>query len=294
MADENGGVIQDSSFMQAPAEIDVEAAAETLEGAAPTETPEPEPEADPFGPKFAALSRREKAVNQRIKEFEAREQAWQKEQEDAKTKYSGYDNLAQRFKTEPLKLMEEHGLSYQQLTEMVLNEGEPTKDMVTDHRVDDVMNQVKELQEKLDAKDAAQKESELNAVMDDFKTEIEDYIDENIVDYELIKANESNDLIYEVIEQHHEKTGNILNIKDAADEVEKYLEEQVKTFSSLDKVKKMLNLPVEPGTKEPEVPGQSSTTLSNTHTAQVPNQSGGLQSREDSISSAASLIKWDD
>ena len=46
------------------------------------------------------------------------------------------------------------------------------------------------------------------------------------IQYELIQANEANDIIYDVIEEHYNETGRILDIEEAAEAVESYLEEE--------------------------------------------------------------------
>ena len=275
--------------------VDVASAEQSLaQKEAPQATPDVQaaPEVDPFAPKFAALSRKEKALQQKMSHFENQRKEWDAQQAANSDKYKGYETLAERIKTKPFEVMKEHGLTFEQLSEMALNDEQPTQDMVTNDRLSSAMQKIEALEARLAETDKVEKERVAAKTVDGFKNDIISFVEENLSEYELIKANGSTDLVYEVIEQHYDATNTILDVKDAADEVESYLEEQVKKFSSLDKVKKMMGVLDTP--IEPTIERQPSPTLSNTHAATVPNRNGQPETREESLANAARLIQWDD
>ena len=55
-------------------------------------------------------------------------------------------------------------------------------------------------------------------IQDNFQEEIGSFVSQN--EYELINASEANGLVYDVIEEHYNDTGRILDMKEAADAVD--------------------------------------------------------------------------
>ena len=135
----------------------------------------------------------------------------------------------------------------------------------------------KEEQESLEAQN-----KETRAV-EDFKTNIESHIQENLAEYELVNANEASDLVYDVIEQHFNETERVLDIKDAAEAVESYLMEEAEKFMKLNKIKGLQEQQIKPE----ELFRESPTTLSNVQSAQTPKLADRKLSIEESKQSAA-------
>ncbi len=98
------------------------------------------------------------------------------------------------------------------------------------------------------------------------------------------------DTVYQVIEQHHAETGEILSHKAAADAVEEYLFEQAKKMLERVKIKKLYSA----NSAAPKVAPEKSTTLSNTQAAQVPQAGQRYLSDDESKMEAAKLIRWQD
>lgn len=250
-------------------------------------------QAERFAAKFAALSRKEK-------EIRTREAAMQKQLADLEAKINSiksqeeeitkFRNLPSRLKQEPLKVLEESGLSFQQLAEMVLNDGKPTQDMVMQEYEKKVMGKVQELEQKLAEKEAKEAQERHEAALGQFKAQLTDFVNNN-AEYELIKANDAVEVVYELIEQHYAETQQILSNKEASDAVEEYLLEEAKKLVDRDKVKKLLTPPTP--TKPAAPTGKTSTTLSNAQAAQAPKSGAAKKmSNEESMLEAAKLIKW--
>ena len=106
----------------------------------------------------------------------------------------------------------------------------------------------------------------------------------------MIQANEAKDVVYEVIEEHYNETGKILDIKEAAEAVESYLEEEATKLLQLSKVRSKFN----PGDNEQEPQRQSQVTLSNAHSAQANERVARKLSDEESKSAMAKMLQWDE
>lgn len=269
--------------------VDKEAAESKEENKPPEATKEP----DQFASKFAALTRKERAIKQREAELDARLAKMEAEAAERNKKYEGYDQLGQRIKNEPLKVLEENGITLEQLSEILLNDGKLTPEQqiarLKEEMTGGFKSELEQLKAQLAEKEAAAEEQKYASIIEGFKEEISDFVTETPETYELINANESVDLVYEVIEEHHKETGRVLSIKEAADQVEAYLEEEIKKYASLNKVKSLVGSKLEP---KKEV--QSSPTLSNTQTSQVSNNGRRYLSNEESLAEAAKHIKWND
>lgn len=270
-----------------------EAAPESAPEEAPEKPKEPSPEEQQFAAKFAALSRKEKQIRDRERALQQQMSAMEqrmKELEEGRNEVSKYKELPNRLKKEPLKVLEESGLTFEQLAEMVLNDGKPTPDMHLQEVLTPVQQKIKELEEKLAAKETAEQESRLEAQLQQFMGQLTDFVN-NTEDYDLIRANDAVDLVYDVIEQHHSETGEILSNKEAADAVENYLLEEAKKLVDRDKVKKLLG----GGSSAKETaPRKAQPTLSNDQVAQSSQPVKPHMSDEESKAAAARLIRWGD
>ena len=123
-----------------------------------------------------------------------------------------------------------------------------------------------------------------------FKNEIESFVRSNNDKFELIEANEANDVVYEVIEEHYNETGKFLDIQEAAEAVESYLEEEAEKLLRLGKVRSKFNT----GDIEQEPRRQSQVTLSNAHSAQANERVGRKLSEEESKREMARMLQWDE
>jgi hypothetical protein len=237
-----------------------------------------------FDRKFAALSRKEKAIRDR--EIELEKKYGNKEQELP---------LERRIRSNPLKALEELGLDYEKLTELALNDGRLTPDMQMKLMREELENDYKDkfnsLEERLNAKEKREEEAKYDAVKQGFVGEIKSFVNENSTDFEYVAHNDATDVVYDVIEEHYNETGRILDIKEAVQAVESYLEEEAEKLLNLGKVKNRLTSMRD----EYEQPRrQSQTTLSNAHSAQANERVARKLSDEESKSAMAKMLQWDD
>lgn len=187
-------------------------------------------------------------------------------------------------KTDPDKALGLLGLSYDELTQAKLRDGQIPPEV-----------EIRKLKEELDAfknstKQEKQTETEQRELevkrqtearekqaVDNFKGEIKQYLSDNKARYELIEFESQNELVFEVIDEHYNRTidpdtgtGKVMSISEAADKVEKYLEEKYHKSKELNKVKTLWgSLPkqVQERVIKQELPSPKPKTLTNTLSA---------------------------
>jgi len=249
---------------------------------------------DQFASKFAALSRKEKALRDREAEYESKFEEMERRLAEYETQSQEPEvDWEQLLRRDPLRALEEAGLGYDKLTELALNDGKLTPDMQMSAMREEIERDYKrkfeDLEERLVAKEEAEAEEYYNSVQENFQHEIGSFINENNEAYELINASEANELVYDVIEEHYNDTGRILDLKDAADAVESYLEEEAGKLMKLKKLSGRLDVNPEE-LFEPDSP----VTLSNDHAAQVVHENAQrMLSTEESKARAARMLQWD-
>lgn len=269
---------------------------------------------DGFDRKFAALSRKDKELREEREAFASQKEemaalkaeleALKAPKEEAKEPELP---LEYRLKRNPMETLAELGIDYETLTNIAINDGKMSPEMQMKLMQEDLHHsmdkkygsKLEEIQAKLDAKEQAereereaaeerQKEEAVNKAVEDFTTKISSHIESEPEKYELVSANNAQDLIYDVIEEHYNDTGRILEIEEASDAVENYL---------MDEAKKLMKLKKLSGNSEPEIKPEdlfeSPTTLSNVQSASTPKLAERKLTNEESKAKAASLIKWD-
>jgi hypothetical protein len=233
------------------------------EGVATEGPPQPAPNAnDKVSSKIEMLIRREQqalARERQAKDREAQLEARLKAIEEREGKVNEFESS----KKDPKKALGLLGLSYDELTQAQLNDGELPPQV-----------EIKKLREEIEAFKQAQKqekdhekerqiadakrqaEAQERYAVDTFKKQIDTYVEDNASRYELIKFEGVEDLVYDVIDKHYDKTlkaaqhkyesgeitqdlvvGKVMEIKEAADKVEEFLEQKYIKAKELNKTK---------------------------------------------------------
>lgn len=253
--------------------------------------------------KFAALSRRDKALKaqerelqKRAQELEARAKALEEAAKDP-SKYISRED----FKKNPYKYMQEDGIKLESLAEMVLNDGKMTPEKIAAELEAKVQAKLEEIERREKEKEQKAQEQYIEQTIQAFKQDLTKFVNDT-PDYELIRANNAIELVYEVIEQHCEATidpetgkGVILSNKEASDMVEQYLLNQEKArieqYRKLNKTKGLFE-PSTPKVEQNSVKAPNSPTLTNTLASTVPSKESKKLTKEESLAEAAKLLKW--
>lgn len=277
--------------------------AEAAPGAAPEQAapeeikPEAPKQDDKFASKFAALSRKEKTLReqernlqqtaQRLKAMETELKKMQEERNGADT------SLKARLKSDPLKVLAEEGLTYEELSERVLNDGNPTPQRMIEQMRSELQREYKSeleaLKQQIREKEENEQKKQYETAENNFKAELKQYIDGN-EKYELTKANGAYDLAFDVAKEYYDQTGKVLSYEEAADLVEGHLEEEANRILQLKKIQSKIQKPPQP----PVEAKPASPTLSNKLSAEQPVKGERRLSNEESLREAAKLIRWEE
>jgi phosphopantetheine adenylyltransferase len=257
------------------------------------EAPEEGSNQDQFASKFAALSRKEKALRERESEYESKFEEMERRLADYETRDQEPEvDWEDMLRNNPLKALEEAGLGYDKLTELALNDGKLTPDMqlaaMRQELENDYKQKFEELENRLDQKEQLEQDTYYDSIQQNFQDEIGNIVQQNPEKFELIAASEADGLVYDVIEEHYNETGRVLDIEEAADAVESYLEEEANKLMKLKKISNRL------GIDPSELEAMEQVTLSNDHSAQV-NYEGAnrMLSDDESKARAARILQWE-
>lgn len=286
-----------------------ESNSEDLGSEAAPKTPEPEkiaeksPLDEKLSSKFAALSRKEKMLKQRETQVSQQMQQFQQQMEamkaeNAKLKQE-YEQYRQGIKSSPLQKLQEEGLSFDDLTNMQLNEQNPTPEMLIKRTKQEAMSEIEKLRKELAEEKARQAEEKKRQeeeaetkTVEQYKSQLAEHVEANAEKYELITLNEASDLVFQVAEEYYNSEGRLLSAEEAADYTEKYLEEKAKKLLNAKKFQKQQAIPPKKAISE-GVKKEASQTLSNDLSTEVPVGSSKKLTREQEIEEAAKLIRWE-
>lgn len=282
---QNAVSVEEMGAIQAPAQIDNMTPTEGQDTAPQEATPEeapaqPEkPQVDPaLSRQFAQLARQEKALRAQAQamkakeaDLAAREAALTAKPAAQAPDMSNYIDKS-RFKNDPLSVLEETGLSYDELTQQLINR------QPTDPRV---MNTI----QRLEAKIASLEEQGRNAEKSQVESQQQAYqaavkqikmdatnLVKNDPSFETIKVTGSVGDVVELITETYNKDGILLTVEEAAQQVEDYLVEEATKLAKITKIQKRLqansNAPATAPAKQtqpPKTPAQPQTmkTLTN-------------------------------
>lgn len=272
------------------------------------ETSEKSAEEDKFSSKFAALSRKEKEI--RLKEQEVSEKlaeynAWKAEQEEKANKKEPEIPLEYKLRTNPLETLSELGLDLEKLSEIAVNNGQLPQDMqfklMVEEATKSLQDEIGSLKSEIEGYKEEQLKKEEEAlktqeqqVIENFQIELTEYINSNEDKYELIKATDSVDMVFEVIQDHWNEHKEVLSNDVAAQKVEDLLEEEFNSkFASNPKILERYGLS-KASTQQERKEFTSTPTLSNSQTSLVSTKGDKPLSDEESKAAAAALLRFRD
>lgn len=215
---------------------------------------------------FDVLARKERALlHEKQKLASEREAILQERAQVTKERaeYIAYLENKSKYKTNPKQLLADHGLTYQELAEYQLNDGEPTPALMIKQQQERIDNLEKMLADKEAKREAVQQEQQKQyeqQVLSDFREQIDTFVKSRPDTYEYIQVNDAQNLVYDTVEEYYSKTGEILPIKKAADMVEQHLTNIVESkILASKKLQAKIGRPAQPTTIE----SKPTRTLSN-------------------------------
>lgn len=268
-----------------------------------TTQPESPPE-DKMSSRFAALARKQKALEIERKNFQAeRLKVVEPAADPEYVKWKEEQAKAKAIKKSPIEVLMEAGYSYEDATNFVMNDGKITPELKVKEVESKLETYIREQKEREEAKELEEsnsvKEAETKAI-EGLKAQISEFVTENKEKYEMInlymEPNESSEQIYQLIDAHYEETKaegtpKILSKDEAADMLEAHLEELAEKSLSTNKFKNK-NKPAE---EKPLSLVQAFTakTLSSTQGAApaTPSARPPAKSEEERMQRALALLK---
>jgi hypothetical protein len=219
---------------------------ESQESAAPEETAkQPDPA---LSRQFAQLARQEKALRakalQQDQQLKAREAALAQREAELAAKQPDLSQYIprDRLKQDPLGVLNEAEISYEQLTQQEI--ARQSVDPLVMQTIKDLKSQINELkQANEDGKKAqvTQQQSQYQAAVKQITLDAKALVQSDPVTYEAIHKTGTVKEVVKLIEDTYNKDGIVLSVEEAAQEVENYLvEENFKMATRIDKIKKRI------------------------------------------------------
>lgn len=233
-------------------------------------------------PRLATYEKKERMIRKMQTDMQAEKAAWETERAKYSTDYVPKSRLTE----DPLQVLEDMGMSYDQLTERILQR---PNDPVTKS----ILAKLKAVEERQAATDKQATESQTKQYADAVKqigNEVKMFVDSN-ESCETIKEMGMYEAVTELIEQTFNNEGYLMDIDKAAEEVENYLLEEAFKMSQLKKVQSRLQ------PKAPEVTGASKakspavTTALRTITNNIPTQPSGRSTEKERIARAMAAFR---
>ena len=285
-------VVQEAVAEEAPSqELMEEVAEEAAESTEAAEAP-PEPERPDFSRQFAALARKERAIRQKEQEF-ARSSKEREQYEGTSTRLADLQRLA---KENPAKLLGELGINYDELTQQVINEGNPTEEQQLRLENEKLQARLGKLEEVYDKQRQQAEQAQVSAARTQLVDNIKNFVDDSST-FEMVQHHGAYDLVAQVMQEHYNNANEVLEYGDAAKLVEDHFMAEAERYLGSKKLQdrfRELDKPRESETPEAaEQAVKRVKTLSNDNVAKKTETSGStLESKEKSLERVAAMIKW--
>ena len=232
--------------------------------------------------RIAASIRREKAVRKREKELEAERSQIQQERVEIQ-KWREANELA---KTDKLSALRHLGITYEDVTNQILNDGKLPPEVVATQRATQSAKEI--IDERIAEFEKKQADGFKNQQAEQYTQSIKQIDAEvkAIVDsgdkFSLVKESGAYHDVTEYIEKEFHRIGIILPIEVAIEKVEQEIVDGILSLAKIDKVKSQLLLKEEPKSEAPQTSqaNQKITTLTNKATATPPSAPKRLTAAE--------------
>lgn len=182
----------------------------------------------PLSPQFAALAKAKRDLQVKERSIQERERAL-----EAKGQGQSSQELVERLKSNPLSVLQEHGVTYDQLTEAILanqNERNPT--------VLKLEEEIKAIKASLEGRDKTQEERDTAAkqqVLNQMERDAKSIIAQGD-EYEMVRETGSTPDVIRLIEKTFDSTGEVLDLDEALQLVEDELVEESLKIARIKKI----------------------------------------------------------
>lgn len=194
---------------------------------APAPAPEPvaeKPREQPRADRFAVLARKEAEVFRKAQAVRQQQAEIARQAEEIRA----FQSARQQALQNPLEALKSLGLTYEQVTDFVLNDNKPTPNlevMSVRQELEEFKRQQREEQQQLLAQRREMEQQEIQQTIQQFQEEVNEYVTQHSETYELTALYNGANLVTQVIEEHFKQEGKLLSIPEAAKLVEEHYED---------------------------------------------------------------------
>lgn len=251
------------------------------------ETPPAAPTPQTVDPKLELFARKEKALRAQQRQLQAEKQAWEAERTKYQTEYMPKSRLIE----DPLAVLTEAGVGIDKLSEILLNTPASANDP-TIKALKAEIAAIKQQQTSAQEEAKASAEQQYHNAIKQITTEVKLMVDSN-PELETIKNMGMQAAVVELMEQTFNKEGYLMDIADAAKQVEEFLLEDALRIAKLSKVQAKLAPTAQESqpTKQAVTQQQQIKTLTNSVSQQVPKRTSEKERRERAIAAFYNQLK---
>jgi hypothetical protein len=206
----------------------------------------------PLSPQFAALARQKRALQVKERELADRERAMQ-----SQTPTNGAEDVIARLKSQPLSVLQEYGVTYDQLTEAIL-----ANQSGINPEIQALKAELKALKEGVDKTFSDKDAQAVSQVLAEMRREA-DTLSKQGDAYEMVRETASVPQVIELIHRTYKQTGEILEVSEAMQLVEDELINETMKIANINKIKSKFVTNEQPQQEPEQTPRGTMRTLTN-------------------------------
>jgi hypothetical protein len=250
-----------------------------------------------------SMARRLEIISRRERELMNREQAYraeiskyqnmEREMLDYKNKLRELDELDK----DPVSVLGRRGWDIDKIAEKFSSQHEPIageekKSLYS--KLDEMQAYIKKMEGDLTQRDERQLEERRSQVKNRLYADMRAEASKEPDKYELVDKEDAYDTVFQLMDDHYQKTQKALSIQEAMEQVENYLDSEYSKRLKYKKIQsKFMNQNEDYLEPEPQQDYRPST-LTNNLSQTIPPQSNRPLTREESLRRAAALIQFND
>lgn len=236
----------------------------------------------PLSPQFAALAKQKRALQLKEQELLAKEKALS----SPETMTKGLEDYRARIKANALKVLQEEGVTYDQLTEQILASGSGNEDYLA------LKAELKSLKEDVNKTLTDRDTQAETQVLSQIRKDVDRLIATGD-DYEMIREAGYGPKVVELIHRVWKKEGEIMTEQEAAGLIETELLEESLKFARIKKVQSQLNPTPAPivQTQQPVTQDRPNSKIMRTLTNRDGSSAISLSKRERAIAAMEGRLK---
>lgn len=252
--------------------------------------PAPEKPKERSSDRFMALARKEAEVFRKAQAVRQQQAEIARQAEEIRA----FEAAKKQALLNPLDALKQLGLTYEQITEYVLNDNKPTPNaevMSVRQELEEFKRAQQEEQRRLIEDQRKMQTQEQQQIIEAFREDVKEYVDQHAETYELTTLYGGHNLVSDVIEEHFKQTGKLMTTPEAAKLVEEHYEDLARKAQATKKFAATQQKVASPQEGSTAPAPKLGPTLSNNLTATVATNSQRPRSDEDRIRAALARLE---